>query len=161
MSLKETYRYVFFRKKEKKKRQSSLVHSFLSTQEIHSIYENSFNKLTERFYKNSSWPRIEQVAELLGASELPHLLYRELYYRHLFSRLSPSLDDRIDSWNNYLELFSFLTSQQHKLRFPHSWLFDLVDEFVWQAQSFNHYRAKVKKKKKKKKKKKNIFFLFF
>jgi translation initiation factor 3 subunit L len=84
------------------------------------------------------------VADLLGPSELPHLLYRELFYRHIYSRLSPSLDDRIESWNNYLELFSFLSQQQHKLRFPHVWLFDLVDEFVWQAQSFNHYRAKVK-----------------
>ena len=24
--------------------------------EVHSIYENSFNKLTDRYYKSSPWP---------------------------------------------------------------------------------------------------------
>jgi translation initiation factor 3 subunit L len=113
-------------------------------QEIHSIYENSFNKLTERFFKSSPWPTVGQVSGLLGSSELPRLLYNELYFKHIYSRLAPSLADRIDSWNNYLGLFSYLNQQQHKIRLPHAWLFDLVDEFVWQAQSFNHYRAKVK-----------------
>ncbi len=84
------------------------------------------------------------MSELLGSAELPHLLYKELYFKHIYSRLSPTLADRIDSWNNYLDLFSYINQQQNKIRIPHAWLFDLVDEFVWQAQSFNHYRAKVK-----------------
>ena len=36
------------------------------------------------------------------------LLYRELYFRHLYSRLTPSLQQRIDSWANYEALFSLL-----------------------------------------------------
>ena len=112
--------------------------------EIHSIYENSFNKLTERFFKSSPWPTAAVVAPLLGSDVLPTLLYKELYYRHLFSRLSPSLADRENSWKNYLELFAHLNSQGEQIKLPHSWLFDLIDEFVWQAQSFNHYRSKLK-----------------
>ena len=112
--------------------------------EIHSIYENSFNKLTERFFKNSSWPSVDVVASLLGSEPLPKLLYKELYYRHMYSRLSPTLADREESWNNYLALFAKLLELGNSIKLPHSWLFDLIDEFVWQAQSFNHYRAKGK-----------------
>jgi translation initiation factor 3 subunit L len=33
--------------------------------EVHSIYENSFIKLTEKFFKNSPWPPVEVVAPLV------------------------------------------------------------------------------------------------
>jgi translation initiation factor 3 subunit L len=37
-----------------------------SVWELYSIYENSFNKLTEKFYAKSSWPSVETVASLIG-----------------------------------------------------------------------------------------------
>ncbi len=33
--------------------------------EIHSIYENSFIKMTEKFFKGSPWPPVEVVAPLV------------------------------------------------------------------------------------------------
>lgn len=33
--------------------------------EVHSIYENSFNKLTDRFYKNSPWPPVDVISPLV------------------------------------------------------------------------------------------------
>lgn len=109
---------------------------------------------------------MSQVQGFLGRQKLATLLYKELYFRHIYSRLTPSLADRIESWSNYLELFNwcvffffFLRLVAHmfffffcrlmrengkKIRLPISWLFDLIDEFVWQAQSFNHYRSKMK-----------------
>lgn len=33
--------------------------------EIHSIYENSFNKLTEKYFKQTPWPPAEAVAPLV------------------------------------------------------------------------------------------------
>lgn len=33
--------------------------------EIHSIYENSFNKLTEKYFKTTPWPPAEAVAPLV------------------------------------------------------------------------------------------------
>jgi len=29
--------------------------------QVHSIYENSFNKLTDRYYKNTPWPPAEAL----------------------------------------------------------------------------------------------------
>lgn len=54
----------------------------------------------------------------------------ELYFRHVFSRLSPTLADRMQSWANYLELFGWLLEKPKQFRLPHSWLFDLIDECV-------------------------------
>ena len=38
------------------------------------------------------------------------ILYRELYYRHVYSRLQPNIDDRFHSYENSCELFNFLLS---------------------------------------------------
>ena len=35
---------------------------------IHNIYEQSWNRLTERYYKNSPWPPVELVAALVNES---------------------------------------------------------------------------------------------
>ncbi|MGH0186018.1 UNVERIFIED_CONTAM: hypothetical protein FKN15_019895 [Acipenser sinensis] len=34
--------------------------------EIQDVYENSWNKLTERFFKTSPWPEAEAIASLVG-----------------------------------------------------------------------------------------------
>ena len=38
------------------------------------------------------------------------ILYRELYYRHVYSRLQPNIDDRFHSYENSCELFNYLLS---------------------------------------------------
>ena len=47
--------------------------------EVHSIYENSFNKLTDRYYKNSPWPPAEVISPLVDSDQQFLLLYKELY----------------------------------------------------------------------------------
>ena len=39
------------------------------------------------------------------------ILYRELYYRHVYSRLNPDIDDRFHSYENSCELFNYLLSE--------------------------------------------------
>ena len=39
------------------------------------------------------------------------ILYRELYYRHVYSRLQPDIDDRFHSYENSCELFNYLLSK--------------------------------------------------
>lgn len=39
------------------------------------------------------------------------ILYRELYYRHVYSRLQPDIDDRFHSYENSCELFNYLLSE--------------------------------------------------
>jgi translation initiation factor 3 subunit L len=46
-------------------------------------------------------------------------LYRELYYRHIYARLSPSLQDRFHSYENYCDLFNYILSKIHPTEFKY------------------------------------------
>jgi translation initiation factor 3 subunit L len=97
------------------------------------------------------------------------ILYRELYYRHVYSRLQPNIDDRFHSYENSCELFNYLLSKwflfylQRNMNYDHyipwadsdgpvpldlpeQWLWDIIDEFIYQFQSFCVWRSKVKSK---------------
>ena len=76
--------------------------------EVHSIYESSFHKLTERYYKSSPWPPAEAISPLVDGDMQFLLLYKELYFRHIYSKLQPTLDQRFDSWRNYVDIFNLL-----------------------------------------------------
>ena len=104
--------------------------------EIHSIYETSFNKLTDRYYKNMPWPPAEAISPLVNGDWQFLLLYKELYYRHIYSKLQPTLAQRIESWHSYCALFEHLLSADVplKLELPNQWLWDIVDEFIYQFQ---------------------------
>lgn len=115
--------------------------------EVHSIYENSFNKLTDRYYKNSPWPPAEAIAPLVDNDKQFLLLYKELYYRHIYSKLQPTLEQRIESWQNYVDIFEMLLGAQPvEIELPNQWLWDMIDEFVYQFQAFCQYRQRVKSK---------------
>jgi translation initiation factor 3 subunit L len=98
------------------------------------------------------------------------ILYRELYYRHVYSRLQPNIDidDRFHSYENSCELFNYLLSAFEPVKFrhpnlalqllpadsdgpvalelPEQWLWDIIDEFIYQFQVFCTWRSKVKSK---------------
>lgn len=38
-------------------------------------------------------------------------LYRELYFRHVYAKLQPTIDDRFQSYENICELFNYLLSR--------------------------------------------------
>jgi translation initiation factor 3 subunit L len=73
--------------------------------EIHQMYEGSFNKITERMFKQSPWPVVEAIAPFVENDHVFCLLYKELYFRHVFARLTPTLEQRMESWDNYCTLF--------------------------------------------------------
>ncbi|KAJ3008534.1 hypothetical protein HKX48_008485 [Thoreauomyces humboldtii] len=117
--------------------------------DLHAIYENGWNKLTEKFYPKSSWPEPEAVATLVNDDPVFLILYKELYYRHIYSKLTPSIDDRIHSYSNYCDLFNYIlnsSTEPSDLELPNQWLWDIIDEFIYQFQSFCVYRSKVKTK---------------
>lgn len=73
------------------------------------------------------------------------LLYKDLYYRHLYTHLQPTLEQRVASYNNYIALFqSLLTEQYLDVELPNQWLWDIIDEFLYQFESFSRFRAKLK-----------------
>jgi len=118
--------------------------------EIQDVYETTWHKLTERFYKNDPWPSAQAIESLCDGDEVFLMLYNELYYRHIYAKLKPTLDDRVQSFENYCQLFELVLNRdiilEERLTLPSSWLCDMVDEFIYQFQAFAHYRTKLKGK---------------
>ncbi|KAL5532341.1 hypothetical protein ACEPAF_5911 [Sanghuangporus sanghuang] len=117
-------------------------------EQISIAYESGWNKLTEKHYAKTEWPEAEVIAPLVNDDPIFLILYRELYYRHVYSRLQPDIDDRFHSYENSCELFNYLLNSDgpvpHEL--PDQWLWDILDEFIYQFQSFSVWRSKVKSK---------------
>ena len=116
--------------------------------EVHAIYENSFHKLTDRYYKSSPWPPAEAISPLVDGDGQFLLLYKELYYRHIYSKMQPTFEQRLESWANYVAIFDLLLAGNSPvaLSLPNQWLWDMIDEFIYQFQVFCQYRSRVKNK---------------
>ncbi|KAJ8487778.1 hypothetical protein ONZ51_g3975 [Trametes cubensis] len=116
--------------------------------EITVAYESGWNRLTEKYYSKTEWPEAEVIAPLVNDDQIFLILYRELYYRHVYSRLNPDIDDRFHSYENSCELFNYLLNSDGPvpLELPEQWLWDIIDEFIYQFQSFCVWRSKVKSK---------------
>ncbi|KAJ7768347.1 eukaryotic translation initiation factor 3 subunit 6 [Mycena metata] len=116
--------------------------------EITVAYESGWNKYTEKFYARTEWPEAEIIAPLVNDDPIFLILYRELYYRHVYSRLQPNVDDRFHSYENSCELFNYLLNSEGpvQLELPEQWLWDIIDEFIYQFQVFCTWRSKPKSK---------------
>lgn len=117
---------------------------------IQDAYENGFSKLTERFFKTNPWPDAEVVAPIVQNDPVFLNLYKELYYRHIYARVQsgPTLDQQFESYYNYCNLFNYILNADEPvgLQLPNQWLWDIIDEFIYQFQSFSIYRCKISKK---------------
>lgn len=116
--------------------------------EIQSIYENGFNKLTERYFAKSPWPEPEYINTVVDGDQVFLILYKELYYRHIYNKLKPTLEQRFESYFNYCDLFNYIlnTDEPVPLTLPYQWLWDIIDEFIYQFQAFSQFRSKLLKK---------------
>ncbi|CAH1793502.1 unnamed protein product [Owenia fusiformis] len=118
--------------------------------EIQNSYESGFNKLTDRFFKTTPWPEAEAVAPIVQNDHLFLILYKELYYRHIYARVpsGPTQEQRFESYYNYCNLFNYILNAEGPvpLELPNQWLWDIIDEFIYQFQSFIQYRCKLQKK---------------
>eukprot|EP01098_Paradermamoeba_levis_P011213 TRINITY_DN478_c0_g1_i2.p1 TRINITY_DN478_c0_g1~~TRINITY_DN478_c0_g1_i2.p1 ORF type:complete len:575 (-),score=214.50 TRINITY_DN478_c0_g1_i2:61-1737(-) len=114
--------------------------------EIQISYEN-FYKLSEIYYSNRTWPSPEEMLNLVGEDLLFSFLYKELYYRHIYSRRAClTLEHRFDSWKNYCDFFDYILAAdvRAEIELPNQWIWDIVDEFIYQFQSFCQFRSKSK-----------------
>lgn len=112
--------------------------------EIQSMYEISWLKLTERYYKLGAWPPVELIADIVDNDHVFCLLYKEMFFRHLYARCAPDLRQRCESWENYCDLFGVMLNSNVNMQLPNIWLWDMIDEFIYQFQSFCQYRGKVR-----------------
>lgn len=73
-----------------------------------------------------------------------------MYFRDLYTRAHTTLANRYESFMNYQELFAEILSQKNykpiSLQLPNVWLWDIVDEFVYQFQSFCIYKTNPSKR---------------
>eukprot|EP00245_Coleochaete_scutata_P009099 TRINITY_DN292_c0_g2_i1.p1 TRINITY_DN292_c0_g2~~TRINITY_DN292_c0_g2_i1.p1 ORF type:complete len:533 (-),score=111.36 TRINITY_DN292_c0_g2_i1:296-1894(-) len=114
--------------------------------EIHQMYEGSWSKLSETMFKQSQWPPVEAIAPSVDQDHVFCILYKEMFFRHVYSLGNPTLEQRCDSWDNYCQLFQVVLHENVNMQLPNQWLWDMVDEFIYQFQSFCQYRAKLKQK---------------
>ena len=119
--------------------------------EIQNFYENGFNKITEAYFKHTPWPDENQVKGIINFTDDVQsdinfiILYKDLYFRHVYARCQNiTTDQRLKSFFNYCELFNYIlrTDQPVSLDLPNQWLWDIIDEFIYQFQSFTFFKAK-------------------
>ncbi|WWC89153.1 eukaryotic translation initiation factor 3 subunit L [Kwoniella dendrophila CBS 6074] len=115
---------------------------------ITTMYESGWNKLTQAHYSQTEWPEAELISPLVGNDQVFLTLYRELYFRHVYAKLQPTIDDRFQSYENICELFNYLLNSEGPvpLDLPIQWVWDMLDEFVYQFSSFASWRANPKNK---------------
>lgn len=66
---------------------------------MHGCYESLFNKLTEKYYKNTPWPDAETISPLVNDDSYFMIFYRELYFRHIYAKLQPTIEQRFQSYD--------------------------------------------------------------
>lgn len=115
--------------------------------EIQNIYENNLAKLMEKYFQTLPPPNAKEMAHILD-DHIFMILYKELYYRQIYARGVPKIDERFESYYNYCALFNYILSTDGPvaLELPNQWLWELIDEFIYQFQSFSQFRSNVGKK---------------
>lgn len=110
------------------------------------LYDYSFNKISTTVFKSSPWPSPEDIEasdETLELDITTQLLYQELCYRHIFARLPSAQNEvRVKTWENYIEIFR--TVEKEDIPLPVLWIWDIMDEFIYQFQTSCVWRAKIK-----------------
>ena len=105
------------------------------------MYERSFPAIGERFFKRSAWPTPEEVSAHANGDATFKMLYGEMYYRHLHQATTPTAEERRGAWENYAAVFEALATGEANMQLPNLWLYDMVDEFVYQYQSFAQFKG--------------------
>ena len=110
------------------------------TDEQVKLYETDFRDLSAKYFSNQPWPSPESVASECSGDPLFLALYREMTHRHWHQVSRPTLRDRIDGWQVYRELFEEMLESTSFYVIP-SWIFDILNEFVYQFQGFCQVRS--------------------
>lgn len=111
--------------------------------EINTMYTSSWAKLSDRYFKLSPWPPVEYIAQLVNHDYVFCLLYKEMYYRHLYARCVPTIEQRLDSFKTYCDLFDVVLTSNVNMKLPNQWLWDMVDEFCYQFQAYCQYKGRL------------------
>ncbi len=50
------------------------------------------------------------------SDETTMVLYKDLYFRHIYAKMQPTVDDRFDSFQNYIDLFNLILGADTEVR---------------------------------------------
>eukprot|EP01132_Coremiostelium_polycephalum_P004251 gene4251-5320_t len=119
------------------------------------ISYDTFFKSCETYYPNCALPTVDVFLSVLGdkidennfTDRFFILLYKEIYYRYYYALISqPNISVCVESWQNYAQIFNTLlnaaTPNEVEIDLPNAWLWDIVDEFVYQYHTFAKSRLK-------------------
>eukprot|EP01125_Pyxidicula_operculata_P006138 TRINITY_DN2136_c0_g1_i2.p1 TRINITY_DN2136_c0_g1~~TRINITY_DN2136_c0_g1_i2.p1 ORF type:complete len:488 (-),score=102.45 TRINITY_DN2136_c0_g1_i2:758-2221(-) len=116
--------------------------------QINYNYDTNWNKMCDKYFKQTEWPTADKISSIVNNDPLFLFLYNERYYRHLYSKLRKqlTLKQRIAAWNSYSKFLDHILQAQKpvELELPIQWVWDIVDEFVYQYQGFCQLRSKLK-----------------
>eukprot|EP01006_Ploeotia_vitrea_P000981 TRINITY_DN104003_c0_g1_i1.p2 TRINITY_DN104003_c0_g1~~TRINITY_DN104003_c0_g1_i1.p2 ORF type:complete len:536 (+),score=307.96 TRINITY_DN104003_c0_g1_i1:27-1610(+) len=116
--------------------------------EVRNLYDQEFNQLSQTYFEGIAWPDGAVILDVVDQDTTFVALYKELFFRHIYAKLKPDFQDRLDSFHNYVDLFNILLgldTQAPEVELPQQWLWDMIDEFVYQFQTFHYYRTNVEK----------------
>mmetsp|Transcript_4188 Transcript_4188/g.13497 ORF Transcript_4188/g.13497 Transcript_4188/m.13497 type:complete len:525 (-) Transcript_4188:1443-3017(-) len=107
-----------------------------NTGAIRTAYGSDHSRIVERYFASERLPTVDAVREQVGKLDPTFaILYQELYFRHLFTNLTPTADHWRQSWTAYQALFDhFVSGPANNVDLPHEWLYDVLVEFVYQFQ---------------------------
>ena len=138
-----------------------------NTYQLHTLYDSDFPKISDRYFADTTWPSPESIAVILKAEQSDDfdrradsdgaavynetlIVYKELYFRHIYAVMEPTVDDRVDSYQTFIDLFNALlqltpqaSGASAPLELPTVWTWDIVDQFIDQYQSFHLFRHKT------------------
>ena len=116
-------------------------------QELRHHYFFGFKDQEQKYYKDSPWPDVAAVAPLCQEDRLFQMLYKEYTIRHLHGIHQAPIPVKIDAYHHFVELFKFIIEWGGEIPFqlPLEWLFEIINEFVYQFQDFWQGQHKVNK----------------
>jgi translation initiation factor 3 subunit L len=106
------------------------------------LYEIDFRELSQKYFANQAWPSPQSIASECNGDPLFLAVYRELTHRHWHAVSHPNIRDRLEGWQVYRELFEEMLDSTNFYLVP-SWVFDILNEFVYQFQGFCQVRSAV------------------
>lgn len=116
---------------------------------------SSVHSFALQYFATSPWPSPQSIASECNGDPLFLAFYRELTHRHWHAVSRPTLQDRMEGWDVYRELFDELLETAESDATPESatsgrnpklfiipeWTFDILHEFVYQFQGFCQFRT--------------------
>ncbi|XP_076889286.1 uncharacterized protein LOC143540006 [Bidens hawaiensis] len=111
-----------------------------------SVHEGNRHEILKWYEEaNSSimLPCLDDAPEHVKTDYYFSMLYKEIWFRQLFAGGSSlTAKQRLYSWFNYGDVFQIFFNQlRSATKLPYRWLWDMMDGYVNQFQSFCQYRA--------------------